>query len=112
MFDCEGCHGNINIDGHDIGLLVNLHHLINLPGVKDMLGNMSRVNHRILTGIDNVYLPAANRLLKGLSGVDESYLAIICVEVLGDGLVVHMLNGGLCCSGALHTRLYTCELLR
>ena len=109
MADCEGWHCNSNIDGHDIDLLVNLHHLINLPGVNKCI--LTGVNHRILTGIDNVYLPTVNRLLKGLSGVDESYLAIICVEVLGDGLVVHMLNGGLCCSGALHTRLYTCELL-
>ena len=81
------------IDGRDIDLLV------------------SGVNHRILTGIYNVYLPAVNRLLKGLSGVDESYLTFICVEVLGYGLVMHMLNKGMCCSCALHTRLYTCELL-
>ena len=100
MVDWEGCHGSINIDGHAIDLLVNLHHLINSPGVNDLLGNLSCVNHRILTGIGNVYLPAVNRLLKGLSGVDESYLAIICVEVLGDGQVVHMLTGA-CAAGAL-----------
>ena len=46
---------------------------------------------------------AFNSLLKSLPGINESHLAVVVVEVLGNGLVMHVLNRRLRCSSARHT---------
>ena len=97
MVDREGRHCHVDVDRHVTDLLIGLHQLSNLSGVDHLLGNLSVVL---------IY-----NLLKSLTGVDNSHLAIIVVKVLSDGLVVHSLNRGLCLRSLGYARLYTCELV-
>ena len=121
MIDRKGSHGDVDVDWRDIDPLVN-----NLPAVDDCLCDLSVVLHEVLAGVNDVYLSvvtivlhvgltgvnyvnlsSVNSLLKSLPGINESHLAIVVVEVLGNGLVMHVLNHCLRCVGALHTRLCT-----
>ena len=117
MIDRKGSHGDVDVDWRDIDSLVN-----NLPTVDDCLCDLSVVLHEVLAGVNDVYLSvvtivlhvgltgvnyvdlsSVNSLLKSLPGINESDLAIVDVEVLGNGLVMHVLNRRLCCSSARHT---------
>jgi len=98
MVDREGSHGDVDVDWRDIDPLVD-----NLPAVDDCLCDLSVVLREVLAGVNDVYLPSVNSLLKSLPGINESHLAIVAVEVLGNRLVVHVLNRRRCCSSARHT---------
>ena len=110
MVDRKGSHGDVDVDWRNIDPLVD-----NLPAVDDCLCDLSVVLHEVLagvndvylsvvlTGVNDVYLSSVNSLLKSLPGINESHLAIVAVEVLGNRLVMHVLNRRLCCSSARHT---------
>ena len=101
MVDRKGSHGDVDVDWRDIDPLVD-----NLPAVDDCLCDLSVVLREVLAGVNDVYLSSVNSLLKSLPGINESHLAIVVVEVLGNGLVMHVLNRKVRCSSALHTGLY------
>ena len=110
MVDRKGSHGDVDVDWRDIDSLVN-----NLSAVDDCLCDLSVVLHEVLAGVNDVYLSvvltgvndvdlsSVNSLLKSLPGINESHLAVVVVEVLGNGLVMHVLNNWLRCRGARHT---------
>ena len=110
MVDRKGSHGDVDVDWRDIDPLVD-----NLPAVDDCLCDLSVVLHEVLAGVNDVYLSvvlagvndvdlsSVNSLLKSLPGINESHLAIVVVEVLGNGLVMHVLNRRLRCSNTRHT---------
>ena len=105
MVDSKGSHGDVDVVFRDI----------DLPAVDDCLCDLSVVLHEVLAGVNDVYLSvvltgvndvdlsSVNSLLKSLPGINESHLAIVAVEVLGNRLVMHVLNHRLCCSSAHHT---------
>ena len=105
MVDRKGSHGDVDVVFRDI----------DLPAVDDCLCDLSVVLHEVLAGVNDVYLSvvltgvndvdlsSVNSLLKSLPGINESHLAIVAVEVLGNRLVMHVLNRRLCCSSARHT---------
>ena len=93
MVDSKGSHGDVDVVFRDVDLLV----------VDDCLCDLSVVLHEVLAGVNDVDLSSVNSLLKSLPGINESHLAIVAVEVLGNGLVMHVLNRRLRCSGARHT---------
>ena len=105
MVDSKGSHGDVDVVFRDI----------DLPAVDDCLCDLSVVLHEVLAGVNDVYLSvvltgvndvdlsSVNSLLKSLPGINESHLAIVAVEVLGNRLVMHVLNRRLCCSSARHT---------
>ena len=93
MIDRKGSHGDVDVVFRDI----------DLPAVDDCLCDLSVVLHEVLAGVNDVYLSSVNSLLKSLPGINESHLAIVAVEVLGNRLVMHVLNRRLCCSSAHHT---------
>ena len=109
MVDSKGSHGDVDVVFRDI----------DLPAVDNCLCDLSVVLHKVLAGVndvhlsvvlvgvDDVYLSSVNSLLKSLPGINESHLAIVAVKVLGNGLVMHVLNHCLRCVRALRTRLYT-----
>ena len=97
MVDSKGSHGDVDVVFRDV----------DLPAVDDCLCDLSVVLQEVLAGVNDVYLSSVNSLLKSLPGINESHLAIVAVEVLGNGLVVHVLNCRLRCSNARHTYLYT-----
>ena len=112
MVDSKGSHGDVDVVFRDIDLLavddclfdlsVVLHEV--LAGVNDVyLSVVTIVLHVGLTGVNYVDLSGVNSLLKSLPGINESHLAIVAVEVLGNRLVMHVLNRRLCCSSARHT---------
>ena len=93
MVDSKGSHGDVDVVFRDI----------DLPAVDDCLCDLSVVLREVLAGVNDVYLSSVNSLLKSLPGINESHLAIVAVEVLGNGLVMHVLNRRLRCSSARHT---------
>ena len=93
MVDSKGSHGDVDVVFRDI----------DLPAVDDCLCDLSVVLHEVLAGVNDVDLSSVNSLLKSLPGINESHLAIVAVEVLGNRLVMHVLNRRLCCSSARHT---------
>ena len=112
MVDSKGSHGDVDVVFRDV----------DLPAVDDCLCDLSVVLHEVLAGVNDVYLyvvtivlhvgltgvnyvnlSSVNSLLKSLPGINESHLAIVVVEVLGNRLVMHVLNRRLCCSSARHT---------
>ena len=109
MIDRKGSHGDVDVVFRDI----------DLPAVDDCLCDLSVVLHEVLAGVNDaylsvvlagvndVYLSSVNSLLKSLPGINESHLAIVAVEVWGNGLVMHVLNHWLRRSSALHMGLHT-----